>query len=886
MANDLQPPSDTSETHCTDVERFLRIIHPEGTFEIRAPDCPHVRGGSYRSTATGYFNDPATAAAQVIGLESLDPPAVYVSVNPIADALLARAANRVIHRAKKTAGKVDVIRRRWLFVDIDAKRPSGISSTDDELRAALDLADAMLSEMRAAGWPEPLRGSSGNGFYLFWRIDLANDEAAEALVRRVLQALAQRFNTDGAEVDVKTFDANRICKVLGTVARKGDELLDVPGVADRPYRRSWFVEPDGVLQVAPIELLNDLAGPEPVAPQRQAKLPSGSIGPGTGSGDWVLGRLMDLQVGSEGDGSSRLFTAACTAVGAGLDDDQALDAIRRYAAAVPFPKDWSDTEILRRIHDARGKVVAKPRQSPGSATKLPPATDDPWDDPIPVDRPRVPPFPSQVLPEPLRAWVVATAWATQTPADLAGLLALAVCSGAVARRVEVEAGRGWREPVNLYVACLLDPASRKSAVFRSAMEPLRLIERDLVEVAGPDIARAQADRRVREAQAKEAEKKAAKGDEAARAEALQLAEELAAEPVPAMPKLVVDDATAEAIEVALAAQGGRLIVAGAEGGLFDVMGGRYSAGIGNLDVFLKGHAGDDLRVDRVLRGSLIVDRCCLTLGYAVQPEVIRGLAGKPSFRGRGLIGRFLYGVPETTLGRRLVDPEPVPDPVAGEYEALVRRLASIPEGFDGPWLLTMSPEARERFLAFANEVESMLGDDGRLASLRDWGGKLCGLAARLAGVLHLVAADAADPLSVPIGVDSIEAAITLARWAVPNAEAAIGLMAGGDGSVDDAAYVLRWLRERVEPEVSRREVHVHGRRRFDNDPERLDRALAALVDRGWLRPVDEGPRGPGRPSVRFIVHPSVAAGSVPQVHRMADPPRENPQAAERVRGVI
>ena len=45
-----------------------------------------------------------------------------------------------------------------------------------------------------------------------------------------------------------------------------------------------------------------------------------------------------------------------------------------------------------------------------------------------------------------------------------------------------------------------------------------------------------------------------------------------------MPKLLVDDATAEAIEIQLAAQGGRLVVAGCEGGLFDVMAGRYSPG--------------------------------------------------------------------------------------------------------------------------------------------------------------------------------------------------------------------------------------------------------------------------------------------------------------------
>jgi hypothetical protein len=333
----------------------------------------------------------------------------------------------------------------------------------------------------------------------------------------------------------------------------------------------------------------------------------------------------------------------------------------------------------------------------------------------------------------------------------------------------------------------------------------------------------------------------------------------------------------------LAAQGGRLVVAGAEGGLFDVMGGRYAGGAANLDCFLKGHAGDDLRVDRVTRGSLIVDRVCLTLCYAVQGEILRGMASQRAFRGRGLVGRFLYAMPESPLGSRRIDPEPVGDDVAKHYESVVRRLSEIPEQFDGPGVITMSPSAASVFKSWATEVEAMLADDGRLASFRDWGGKLVGLTARLAAVIHLVREiEAVDPVAVPVCVEVIEAAIGLARWAIDHAEAAIGLMAADDGSVDDAGYVLRWLRQRAEPEVSRRDVAQHGRARFDGDGARLDRALAVLVDRGWLRPIGDDRQGPGRPSVRYQCHPSIVAGAV-QLDRVTVPPWES---SDRVTGVI
>ncbi len=512
--------------------------------------------------------------------------------------------------------------------------------------------------------------------------------------------------------------------------------------------------------------------------------------------------------------------------------------------------------------------------------------DDPWGEPVSIDRPSVPAFPIDALPEPLRAWVSATTEACQVPADLPALLALAASAGAVARRVEIVAGLDWIEPINLYVACLLEPANRKSAVFSAAFRPLREIEMELIEMAAPEVAKLLSARRVKESKMKKAEKKACdKNCNESAALAGVLAAELAEEPIAAMPKLLVDDATAEAVEMQLAAQGGRLICAGAEGGLFDVMAGRYSSGVGNLDCFLKGHAGDDLRVDRVTRGSIVVDRCCLTLAYAIQPEVIRGMADRPSFRGRGLIGRFLYSMPETRLGKRRINTAPLNGHVAHSYDALVRRLATIESDGNEPRLLAMSPGATSCFYAWQVEVEGWLGDSGRLRELRDWGGKLCGLTARLAAILHLVETDLVEPWNVPIGLPVIESAIGIARWSVFHAEAVIGLMTGVGGGLDDAAYVLRWIRESERTCFTRRDVGQFGRSRFDGDPDKLDDAIDLLIERGWIRPIPTTKRaGPGqKPSPRFAVNPAIAAGRIAPRILAADVVIEPPA---RVRGFV
>ena len=65
-----------------------------------------------------------------------------------------------------------------------------------------------------------------------------------------------------------------------------------------------------------------------------------------------------MRVGVEdgGDGSKRLFTAACRVVEYNLSDAQAIATVHEYGKQKPFPKDWTDDEILQRVRDAEKRV--------------------------------------------------------------------------------------------------------------------------------------------------------------------------------------------------------------------------------------------------------------------------------------------------------------------------------------------------------------------------------------------------------------------------------------------------------------------------------------------------------------------------------------------------
>lgn len=183
--------------------------------ELRIP-----RHNQYGHTASGYFDFPdglATAAARWDGRGNL-----YVSLNPVSPALLSRAGNRVLPRAEATTADADILARRRLLVDVDPVRPGGISSTDSELGAAHVLLDSVTGFLSDEGWPEPMTAMSGNGYCALYAIDLPNDQASLVVVKRVLSALAARFDTDRVHVDSAVANASRLVGLVSTRKMKGD----------------------------------------------------------------------------------------------------------------------------------------------------------------------------------------------------------------------------------------------------------------------------------------------------------------------------------------------------------------------------------------------------------------------------------------------------------------------------------------------------------------------------------------------------------------------------------------------------------------------------------------------------------------------------------------
>ncbi len=269
------------------------LFAPGAVVELRILNTPRA------GTVSGYYDDHDRLARDAAALQRRHGCSVYATVNPPKRELLARAANRAVERARATTADTDIAQRRWFFVDLDPRRPAGLSATDAEHAAALALAETLRDALSADGWPDPVLADSGNGGHLLYRVDLPNDAESTALLRGCLEALALRFGDAAVDVDLTTFNPSRIGKLYGTVAMKGDST------AERPHRLARLLDvPAAITPVSPA-LLAALAAraPRPV--------PAPGYGGAFDLAHWIAEYGLSVAHEGEWNGGYRWVLRAC-----------------------------------------------------------------------------------------------------------------------------------------------------------------------------------------------------------------------------------------------------------------------------------------------------------------------------------------------------------------------------------------------------------------------------------------------------------------------------------------------------------------------------------------------------------------------------------------------
>lgn len=246
-------------------EALKVLCDPGQVVELRALE--YQQSTRFTCTMFGYFND-LVAMAKAAAELSPRSEGVYFTLNPVNPELLGRIYNKV-RQAKTgdTTSDSHITRRRWLIIDCDVSRVAGISATDAQHEAGIERAHTVREALTAEGWPAPVLADSGNGGHLLYGIDLPGDDGG--LLKRCLETLESRYGDEMVHIDTGVFNPARVCKLYGTLARKGENL------EDRPHRLARIIEKPDTLEVVSLELLEALAGPcKPSVPSPQRHVQS------------------------------------------------------------------------------------------------------------------------------------------------------------------------------------------------------------------------------------------------------------------------------------------------------------------------------------------------------------------------------------------------------------------------------------------------------------------------------------------------------------------------------------------------------------------------------------------------------------------------------------
>ena len=805
-----------------------------------------VSTAQYRKphTVSGFFDhDHLEALTQAAQELSGSAKGVYFIPNPLNPALLARRNNRVdVADSGSLAADKDVLRRHWLLIDADPVRLEGVSATEAEKGHALEVSTRLREFLATSGWPAPVFADSGNGYHQLFRIDLPADDGE--LVKRVLQALAARFDDEHVKIDPKVFNPSRIVKLPGTWARKGENLTE------RPHRRAELLTVPSPLQIVPRDCLEAIAIPLP-APQPAR--PAQTADPRGRMVDRAVKYLDKIPGAISGQGGhDQTFKAACALIlGYGMTVDEALPFLRAWNDRCQPP--WNERELVHKLEDAakqpgeRGYLCSGERFTAAKSNGVhvngaAHANGIPKEKPKPLVLDEYKPFPVEALPPILRQYVRQAALAIDCEPAYVAMPALAAVAGLIGNARTIYLKRGWEEPSVLWSVVVALSGSRKSPGFDAALGHIYATEKTLSDEY----------RRARESFDQDLEdyqqaKQKARHD---REPCMHVKPE---EPV--RKRRLVGNITIEALAEMLEDNPrgilvGRQELAGWFGGFT-----RYSKnGSTDLQHWLEMHRASVLIIDRKTgdRRNYFVPRAATSVTGTIQPGIlVRSLTNE--FTDSGLAARLLMAMPprrKNVWSELEVDPE-----IENAFHRLLDWLMNLEmpkrDGQPYPIALRMSPDAKASWVRFYDKWGyKQIASEGDLAAAFS---KLEGYTARFALLFHVVkhAAMGTDD-KVPIGQESIEAAVTLTRWFEREDRRIYALLS--ETEEDRGMRTLLEFIAGTGGRITPRQLQRSNNRKYPRTGN-AEGALQALVELGcgeWVE-VPGSERG-GRPSHAFTLH--------------------------------
>lgn len=552
----------------------------------------------------------------------------------------------------------------------------------------------------------------------------------------------------------------------------------------------------------------------------------------------------------------RDLPAAPDGVKVGLDDYLLAHGAAAFAALLP---------AARLVAPLAPPAVAVGRANasvPVVTSPLPEAPEA-WQAPAPLGglAGSPPPWPWEAFPLDLAALGQDVATCLRVPPELPGLAILCLASMAIRNRLEVCIRESHRQHANLYGLVAMPPSTGKTPALRPLLAPFHDWETAQLPDWQDRLARWRAEAKTAASAVAVLEKELARAqrdngdvDAIRNRLAAEEAKCLTLGPEPEAPRVYCEDVTSEALARRLQANGGAVGIVSSEARkVLAVAKGRYVQEGDDLDVWLKGHAGDPIRIDRQGKPPVDIRRPCVAAFLALQPEPLRALGESEAVRGSGFLARFLFAVPECRRGD-YPEKDLDPDGLAA-WGRLVRALLALPgdtdaDGLPVPAVVALAADAFALWQDCHNATRrQMTAGEGSLPlPLVEWLGKLPEHVARVALVFHSCEHAGAAALP-PISAATMARAWLLGDCLQHHARRAFSVI-GEDLDAGHARRVWDWCArnvgklsaarddDRLGPLLAVKETDLSRAEIAGLDTvEKVRPVLARLEERGYLQAV-------------------------------------------------
>jgi hypothetical protein len=476
----------------------------------------------------------------------------------------------------------------------------------------------------------------------------------------------------------------------------------------------------------------------------------------------------------------------------------------------------------------------------GQPHKLPPAL-----------RP-VPALDENDLPDSLRDAVVDLADRLQCPPDYLAMAMLSAAGAIVGNKIGIfpyANDESWEVYPALWGGIVGDPGSKKSPSLQHAHKPLQHLESLASQKYANDM-QAHSTALVQHEQALVAWNKH-KGT--------------SFKPVPPVePKrerYVVHDSTYQALGVILADNPrGVLALADELSGLLqslDTAGQEAARGF-----YLTGWSGTGgYSFDRIGRGSISLDRYCLSVFGGFQPDRVKAyvqFSQRGSTKNDGLLQRFQLLVwPDPLCNFKLVDRAPNQTAINDYHKAVIALLNLTQQQLqgahrlpNGSQLLHFTPTAQQAFNTWFVQNEKMLATGGLDPARQSHFAKYRSLIPALALLFHLL-----DGHAGQVCEDCLNRAVAFALYLKKHADRIYASVSGHDhASVQVLAQ--RLLDGHLRDGFTCRTLTLKGWAGLATK-DQAQAAIDALVEYDWL--IETECRSAGRPSVKYALNPNASA---------------------------